>query len=133
MAGPILQIDLSAQTPAYQQIVDGLRVLMLSGALPPDSRLPSVRDLATDLAVHHNTVAEAYRILAADGWLDLRQGRSAVVLRRARVSANHDDEAWLAGRARELAVQAMARGLDAGQIVDVMKDAVKSVTMRETK
>ncbi|HUJ83958.1 MAG TPA: GntR family transcriptional regulator, partial [Candidatus Acidoferrales bacterium] len=40
------------------------------------------RQLAVDLGVHHNTVAESYRVLAEEGWLDLRRGRGATVLDR---------------------------------------------------
>ena len=39
--------------------------------------------MASDLGVHFNTVAAAYRLLADEGWLDLRQGRAAQVIERA--------------------------------------------------
>ncbi len=44
--------------------------------------MPSVRRVAMELGVHFNTVAEAYRQLAAEGWLDQRHGRGAVVIQR---------------------------------------------------
>lgn len=47
-------------------------------ASPP----PPLRQLALDLGVHHNTVALAYRELAAEGWLELRRGRGALVVER---------------------------------------------------
>jgi DNA-binding transcriptional regulator YhcF (GntR family) len=65
MPRPILQIDLSLATPAYEQIASGLRRLLVEGAFRPGDQLPTVRRLAMDLGVHHNTVAEAYRRLAA--------------------------------------------------------------------
>lgn len=68
--------------PAYRQIVDAIRVLLVEGALPPGTPLPSVRRLATDLGVHFNTVSEAYRQLAEEGWIDLRHGRGALVVER---------------------------------------------------
>ena len=70
--------------PAYRQIVDGMRILLVSGKLAPGSELPSVRRMAMDLGVHFNTVAEAYRTLAEEGWIDLRHGRGATVVKRER-------------------------------------------------
>ena len=79
---PVLTIDLASSTPAYRQIADGLRTALCENRLQPGDSLPPVRQLATDLGVHFNTVAEAYRTLAAEGWLDLRRGRGAVVTPR---------------------------------------------------
>ena len=80
--GTKIRIDLNSQIPAYRQIVDAIRVLLVDGALPPGSDLPSVRRLAMELGVHFNTVGEAYRALAEEGWLDLRHGRGAAILAR---------------------------------------------------
>jgi GntR family transcriptional regulator len=77
-----IRIDLSSPVPAYRQIVDAVRVLLVEGALTPGTPLPSVRRLAMDLGVHFNTVGEAYRQLADEGWIDLRHGRGAVVVER---------------------------------------------------
>ena len=70
---PLLRIDLAARLPVYLQIADGLRHLLVSSEFQPGEQLPTVRQLALDLGVHHNTVAEAYRLLAEEGWLDLRR------------------------------------------------------------
>ena len=77
MAAPPLRIALTANAPAYRQIVDAVRAVLVGGALRPGDQLPPVRQLALDLGVHFNTVAEAYRILAGEGWLDLRRQRGA--------------------------------------------------------
>src|ERR1700730_19257747 len=77
-----IRIDLAAPTPAYRQIADAIRALLVAGELRPGERLPTVRQLAIDLAVHHNTVAEAYRILSEEGWVDLRRKRGATVVER---------------------------------------------------
>jgi len=81
---PVLRIDLSSRVPAYEQIVSELRAILVTSELEPGDALPTVRQLAADLGVHHNTVAQAYRILAEEGWLDLRRGRGAHVISRSR-------------------------------------------------
>jgi GntR family transcriptional regulator len=77
-----IRIDLAAAEPAWRQISVQLRTLIVEGVLKPGDILPPVRRLATDLAVHFNTVAEAYRQLAAEGWLDVGHGRNARVIER---------------------------------------------------
>lgn len=79
---PRIRIDPASGVPAVRQIGDALRVLLVGRRLAPGAALPSVRRLAIELGVHFNTVAEAYRQLAAEGWLDLKHGRGAVVIDR---------------------------------------------------
>lgn len=79
---PQISIDLNRPEPLAQQIVDGIRVLLIRGILRPGDLLPSSRRLARELAVHFNTVAAAYRELEAEGWLALRRKRGTVVLER---------------------------------------------------
>lgn len=79
---PQITIDLRSPAPAVRQLIDQLRHLLVTGALKPGGALPSVRRLAIELGLNHNTIAEAYRALAAEGWLDLAQGRSVRVRER---------------------------------------------------
>jgi GntR family transcriptional regulator len=108
---PSLRIDLASSTPAYQQIVDGLRALLVAGRFEPGDQLPTVRQLAMDLGVHHNTVAEAYRILAEEGWLDLRRRRGAMVVERSDPDADPRARGEFARRLRELVAKALADGV----------------------
>ena len=70
----MLQIATGDARPINRQIVDGVRRLIASGELPVGAALPSVRGLATQLAINPNTVAKAYGELSAEGWLDSRAG-----------------------------------------------------------
>lgn len=79
---PQLRIVLDGPIPVYRQIVDQIRTFCVEGMLKPGATLPSVRQLAASLGIHFNTVAEAYRTLADEGWLEVRQGRGVTVLER---------------------------------------------------
>ncbi|MHB1673128.1 MAG: GntR family transcriptional regulator [Acidobacteriaceae bacterium] len=79
---PQIRIVLDGPTPVYRQVVEQIRTLCVDGGLKPGHALPSVRQLAANLGVHFNTIAEAYRALAAEGWLEVKQGRSVVVCER---------------------------------------------------
>ena len=114
---PILTIDLSSPTPAYQQIADGLRSALYGGALKPGDTLPPVRQLAVDLGVHFNTVALAYRSLADEGWLDLRRRRGALVLERdTPVAPLRDHADRLLRRLSEVTAELRAAGVPARKI-----------------
>jgi GntR family transcriptional regulator len=107
-----IRIDLDSPTPLYRQIGDAIRALLVAGNLLPGDVLPPVRRLAIDLGLHFNTVAEAYRLLALEGWLELRRGRGAAVLARATPAvAAHDAEAKFAQRLHEQIAATRAAGL----------------------
>jgi GntR family transcriptional regulator len=111
MARRILEIDLNSPTAAYEQIVNGLRTLLVAGEFQPGEQLPTVRQLAIDLGVHHNTVAEAYRLLAEEGWLDLRRGRGATIIERPGPRPTAKARAEFGRCLRELAAKAIAEGV----------------------
>jgi GntR family transcriptional regulator len=77
-----LHIDPSSGTPIYRQIVDQVRQAVASGVLKPGDRLPSVRDLAVELAVNPNTIAKAYQELERDGVIETPRGRGSFVADR---------------------------------------------------
>ena len=107
----ILRIDLGSPIPAYEQVANGLRTELVAGRLRPGSQLPTVRQLAFDLGVHHNTVAEAYRTLAREGWLDLVRGRGATVLERQHPAPSGEARGEFVRRLRELAARAVSEGV----------------------
>jgi DNA-binding transcriptional regulator YhcF (GntR family) len=83
MAGPLrVSVNLESRVPAYRQIADDLRRHLVDGRLTPGDLLPPIRQLALDLGVHFNTVALAYRLLADEGWLELKRRRGATVIAR---------------------------------------------------
>ncbi|HVT15698.1 MAG TPA: GntR family transcriptional regulator [Thermoanaerobaculia bacterium] len=112
----MLQIDLGSATPAYGQIANGLRALLVARDLEPGEQLPTVRQLAVDLGVHHNTVAEAYRQLASEGWLDLKRGRGATVLERPSPFPGPAARAQFTRRLEELLAKAITDGISRGDL-----------------
>src|SRR5258707_14996470 len=75
----IVQLDLASPTPKYQQIVEQVKALIASGALPPGAPLPSVRQLSGDLGINVNTVVAAYRALDSEHLVLLRRGSRAII------------------------------------------------------
>ena len=75
----MITINYRDPRPIYEQIKTELRRLMLTGVLPPGSRLPSVRELAGQLAINPNTIQRAYRELEADGYILSVAGKGSFV------------------------------------------------------
>jgi GntR family transcriptional regulator/MocR family aminotransferase len=75
-----LPIDRQLDIPLYRQIETYLRQSILSGSLPPDTRLPATRQLAADLGLNRITVEAAYGELEADGLISSRVGSGTYVL-----------------------------------------------------
>jgi len=72
-------IDPRSPTPLYEQIAARVRVAVAAGELSAGESLPSVRALSRELRVNPATVVQAYRDLAADGFVDLRHGQGTFV------------------------------------------------------
>lgn len=89
--------------------------------MSPGDELPSVRRLGIDLGVHFNTIAEAYRTLATEGWLDISHGRGARVQMRPEVSpASLSTEMEFRQRVRHLVTEMRAGGMIPQRIRELM-------------
>lgn len=78
----MISLDYRDARPIYEQIRDGLRRMIVSGVLAPDERLPSVRSLATELAINPNTIQRAYAELESEGYTYSVPGKGNFAARR---------------------------------------------------
>lgn len=75
----MIQLNYRDTKPIYEQIKDGLRRLVTTNAIAPGEKLPSVRELASHLAINPNAIARAYRELENDGFLYTIPGKGTFV------------------------------------------------------
>ena len=73
------RLDLRSGVPVYRQLMDQVRAGMASGTLAAGDQLPTVRQLAVDLAINPNTVLRAYRELELGGLLETQQGTGTFI------------------------------------------------------
>jgi DNA-binding transcriptional regulator YhcF (GntR family) len=121
-----IEIHVDSPLPVYRQIADALRHHLVAARLKPGDLLPPVRQLALDLGVHFNTVAQAYRLLADEGWLDLKRRRGALVLER--TAPRRRDETRvdaLLTRLRDLTAELRSAGVTQTQIAAAVRRAAK--------
>lgn len=89
----MININFRDSRPIYEQMKTTLRKLIVSGAMSPDEKLPSVRELASQLVINPNTIQRAYRELEQEGYIISIPGKGSY----ANLSAQVDE-----GRKKEL-------------------------------
>ena len=73
------RLDLRSGMPVYRQLIDQVRAGIASGTLEQGDQLPTVRQLAVDLAINPNTVLRSYRELELGGLLETQQGMGTFI------------------------------------------------------
>ena len=74
-----IQIDTNLSTPLFKQLMDQIKKAVMDGLLKPGDPLPSIRQLAKDLELNHNTVAKAYRLLERDSVIQTKGYRGTSI------------------------------------------------------
>lgn len=72
-------LDYKDARPIYEQVVDKFQKLILTGALEPNTKMPSVRSLAVELSINPNTIQRAYSELEREGFIYTVKGRGNFV------------------------------------------------------
>ena len=117
-----VSLDLESPTPAYRQIANDLRRHLVEERLKPGDLLPPIRQLALDLGVHFNTVALAYRLLADEGWLELKRRRGATVIaRNAPRAVDRREVDGLLRQLSQIAAQLRGAGMSSRQISSALR------------
>ena len=75
-----IHIDKQSDIPVHRQVADQILFLIVTEKLKSGAALPSVRELARRLKIHHNTVSEAYQDLVKRNWVEGRRGSRLVVM-----------------------------------------------------
>ena len=100
----MLHLDYRDPRPIYEQVQDGLRKLMMAGVLQEGEKLPSVRALASQLAINPNTIQRAYEALEREGYVYSLPGKGSFVAPRKDVDEQRKAQLYktLEDTAREL-------------------------------
>ena len=115
-------LDLHSGMPVYRQLIDQVRSGVASGSLTAGDQLPTVRQLAVDLAINPNTVLRAYRELELGGLIETHQGTGTFVARKKVEKNNAERERKLTQLTGEFAARAGAAGFTVEELVDRLRD-----------
>lgn len=98
----LIRIEKGSSVPITRQLADQIRAQCLAGTLKPGDRLPSVRELARQIAVNVNTVFRVYERLAAERLIEMRHGDGTIVRPR---SASEDTEHQLENQRAQYTIE----------------------------
>src|SRR5579864_7783788 len=115
-------IDLHSGVPVYRQLIDQVRSGIASGSLNAGDQLPTVRQLAVDLAINPNTVMRAYRELELGGLLETHQGTGTFITKKKLERNSPERERHLGQMAGEFAARAGAAGFALEDVIDRLRD-----------
>lgn len=125
----MITVDMRDRKPIYEQLIDNIRALAVQGYLQPDEHLPSVRQLAADLAINPNTIQKAYAELERQNVIYALPGRGNFVSPNIGSIAKEE-------RARQLQtlrahlVSARRAGVERGEI-ETLLDETYQIPMKE--
>lgn len=88
----MIQLNYRDAKPIYEQIKDGLRKLVITNSLIANEKLPSVREMASKLAINPNTIQKAYQELEAEGYVYTVAGKGTFVAERKEVLGVRNEE-----------------------------------------
>jgi GntR family transcriptional regulator len=123
-----LLIDTRASKPIYVQIMDEVRRLIAIGDLKPDDALPSVRNLAADLRLNHNTIVQAYRELEREAVVYTRRGQGTFVAEQSAPAAER--ERLLAEVVERALTDAHRHAIAPETLVEALREAVETKGMK---
>ena len=75
----MVHLDYRDARPIYTQIIDGIKEQITTGVMMPGDKLPSVREMASSLAINPNTIQRAYRLLEFGGWIVTIPGKGCFI------------------------------------------------------
>jgi GntR family transcriptional regulator len=125
-----LKLDLHSGVPVYRQIIDQVRGGMAAGTLVAGDQLPTVRQLAVDLAINPNTVLRAYRELELGGTLETHQGTGTFISQKKFNRNDAERERQLGQLAGEFAARAGAAGFTVEELLDRLRELAPHSTQR---
>src|SRR5579863_3299030 len=118
-------LDPRSGVPAYRQIIDQVLGGMAAGTLRPGDQLPTVRQMAVDLAINPNTVVRAYRELEIREVLSTQQGTGTFLTDKKPPVDGVERERRIARLCGELLSKAGAEGIELAEIIGYLNELSK--------
>lgn len=104
------RLDPHSGVPVYRQLIDQVLAAIATAALLPGNQLPTVRQVAVDLAINPNTVMRAYREMEIRGILDTQQGAGSFIAEQQFAAAPEERNRQLAQLAHDFVARAASLG-----------------------
>jgi GntR family transcriptional regulator len=116
------RLDTHSGVPVYRQLIDQVQAAIASGTLAAGDQLPTVRQVAVDLAINPNTVLRAYREMEIRGLLDSQQGTGTFIADKKVEYSKNERDRILGQLAGEFVSRAGAAGFTLKQLIKTLRE-----------
>ena len=116
----MISLNYRDSRPIYEQIKDGLRKLIVTGAMKPDEKLPSVRALAQQLSINPNTIQRAYNELESEGYIYSVPGKGSFASGDSGAEEVRKQE--LMGKVREMVTELKYLGVSESELLALLRE-----------
>jgi len=128
-----VRIEPSSSVPIYRQIIDQIKYQVATGALKEGDKVPSVRDLASKLAVNQNTVLKVYNELCRENVLRIERGDGTYVSSNKQSIPAAERKKAVANVLREAAVQAVQLDVSLEQAQELLGKEYEEIKSAKKK
>ncbi len=118
------RLDLASGVPVYRQLIDQVQGGIASGSLVSGDQLPTVRQVAVDLAINPNTVMRAYRELEIRGVLETQQGTGTFISNRKPQHNQAERDRQLDQLVSDFVARAGAAGFTVQQLMESLREVL---------
>lgn len=129
----MIRINESSPIPIYLQIVEEIRRMILGKTFETDDRLPSIRQVASDLKVNPNTVAKAFQELETRGLIYFKRGQGAFVAQITQEDQKMRIIEDMNRKFNEIIKMAIEMGLNSREVKGLFEQALKLAYTEEEK
>ena len=119
-----ITIDVDNPVPQFEQLIEQIKAAVTAGVLKPGDALPSIRQLANDLALNSKTVAKAYKLLERDSVIQTRGYRGTYVHPKAKANCKFNLQEWTLRKLSETIDELREAGVTDSEIRNAFAGAI---------
>ncbi len=127
----IVKLMLESDKPLYQQLKENIVMALAKGELKEGEVLPSVRQLASSLAINMHTVSKAYNQLANEGFFTMHKGKGAIVKPKKDYAATDEDIQKISENLSVICAEAKSRSIEKEKLLELLKQKFDEIEKKE--
>jgi GntR family transcriptional regulator len=121
-----ITVDIDNPQPQFEQLIDQIKAAVTAGVLKPGDALPSIRQLASDLALNSKTVAKAYQLLTRDSIIETKGYRGTFVHPKAKTNCKFNLQEWTLRKLGESISELREAGVTDSEIRNAFASAINA-------
>lgn len=128
----MFELDLKSRKSIYEQVIDNLKEQIMTGKIPHEFKLPSVRELSKIISVNPNTVQKAYRELERQGYIYTLQGVGTFVADKGEIIVDQNILRKAKEKLKDAIKQILYLGIGINEVRDITSEMIDSIEREGT-